>query len=164
MEAVFNAILSERMAGLPVVNTALAVEAVGFQAWEGHWLGVLITPWFLNLLIVPKAGSPWPQQFETGKGKEVVLAFPQGEYKFSPRREESIGSYLSCSLASPVHEWKAQAEIRRTAEDVLQLLKSIPVRAIEPEQAATDNGQEQPASQGCALSRRAFLGGAGAAG
>ena len=31
------------------VNPALAVEAVGFRPWEDHWLGVMVTPWFMNL-------------------------------------------------------------------------------------------------------------------
>lgn len=162
LEQVFSAIHQERMAGLPVANPAIEVEAVEFQAWEGHWLGILITPWFLNLLVLPKQGSPWPESLETGKGKEITLVFPQGEYRFSAREEPGIGGYLSCSLASPVHDWSSQAEIRKTAREVMRLLKSIPLQSIDTTTTEADNaGQNTAESGGCALSRRAFLGAAG---
>ena len=43
-----------RMEGLDFVNPALSVEAVAFAPWQGHWLGVLITPWFMNLILAPR--------------------------------------------------------------------------------------------------------------
>jgi hypothetical protein len=36
LEAVFNEIAETRMAGLPILNTALKVQAVGFREWEGN--------------------------------------------------------------------------------------------------------------------------------
>ncbi|WP_210394942.1 [NiFe]-hydrogenase assembly chaperone HybE [Motiliproteus sediminis] len=147
LEQVFNDIYRQRMQDVPVVNPAIRVEAVGFDEWEGHWLGVLITPWFMNLLVVPKQGAPWPE-FDTAKrkGEEIALSFPQGAYNFSAREEEGIGSYLSCSLASPVHEWNNHLELRKTAQDVLRLLRTLPVVQVD----------EEPA-KGCNLSRRNFL-------
>ncbi len=154
LESIYTVIYKEQMRDVPVVNHNLRVEAIGFSEWEGHWLGILLTPWFMNLLVIPKAGSPWPE-LEMGKGKELELSFPQGAYKFSPRFEEEIGSYLSCSLASPVQEWKSHAEAQATALSVLNLLKSIPLHNTE-EESATDMA---PQHSGCDSSRRAFLGG-----
>lgn len=153
LERVYQQILEQRMEGLPVVNPALKVEAIGFQEWEGHWLGVLVTPWFINLLVMRKQGSPWPELKE-GKGNDVVLRFPQGEYKFSPRQEEELGSFLSCSLASPVHEWKSHAEARHTAQEVMRLIKLLPVAQLD------DSGGCGQAGSDCNLSRRGFLSGA----
>ena len=49
----YEAIYAERMRDLPIVNPRLAVEAVGFEQWEDQDLGVLITPWFMNLVLLP---------------------------------------------------------------------------------------------------------------
>ena len=59
IEAAFRAILETRMRGLPVLNPAVEVEAVGFRAWEGHWLGMLVTPWFINLMLLPLEPERW---------------------------------------------------------------------------------------------------------
>ena len=42
------------MAGVPMLNPALRVQAVGFRHWQSHWLGVLVTPWFMNLMLLPR--------------------------------------------------------------------------------------------------------------
>ena len=46
----FSRIQAERMADVPLLNPALTVETVGFRLWQDSWLGVLITPWSMNLL------------------------------------------------------------------------------------------------------------------
>ncbi len=157
LERVFEQVLTEQMLGIPVVNPALQVEAVDFVEWEGHWLGVLVTPWFINLMVIPKLGSPWPE-LEMGKGKELKIDFPQGSYKFSARQEPEIGSYLNCSLASPVHEWKRHADAVATAKDVMRLIKLIPVAQVE-QPAAAGCDQSDQNTTGCNLTRRGFLGG-----
>ena len=53
LEAAFLRIEREAMDGLPLLNKALRVQAVGFERWQGQWLGALVTPWFLNLVLVP---------------------------------------------------------------------------------------------------------------
>ncbi len=157
LEQIYSTIYREQMHDVPVVNPAIQVEAIGFSEWEGQWLGILLTPWFMNVLVIPKVGSPWPE-LEMGKGKELMLSFPQGEYKFSARVDKGIGSYLCCSLISPVNDWKSHPEAKRTAEDVLRLMKSIPVTHIEDEQSeSADGGCQQSTS--CDLSRRAFIAG-----
>jgi [NiFe] hydrogenase assembly HybE family chaperone len=44
LETAFNEMLDKRMRDLPVVNTALSVQAVGFNRFGEDWLGILITP------------------------------------------------------------------------------------------------------------------------
>ncbi|WP_059287489.1 [NiFe]-hydrogenase assembly chaperone HybE [Aquitalea magnusonii] len=57
LEALFRDIAASRMQGIPILNPALQVEAIGFQQWGGPqgrlWAGVLLTPWFMNLLLLP---------------------------------------------------------------------------------------------------------------
>ena len=52
LEAAFARIEREQMAGVPILNPALRVQAVDFTRWQGQWLGALVTPWFLNLVLV----------------------------------------------------------------------------------------------------------------
>lgn len=40
----FRRIAATRMAGLPMNHDGLTVEAVGFRAWEGKRVGVLVLP------------------------------------------------------------------------------------------------------------------------
>ena len=51
--------VARRMEGLGFVNQALEVEAVAFEPWQGHWLGVMVTPWFMNLVLLPRQPSRW---------------------------------------------------------------------------------------------------------
>jgi len=91
--------VAARMDGLPIVNPALAVEAVGFAPWQGHWLGVMLTPWFMNLVIAPGDESAW-QPLPPGARRSH--AFPAGAYEFIGARDEIAGEFQMCSLFSPV--------------------------------------------------------------
>ena len=62
LEAAFNDILQTRMHDVPVLNTALSVQALGFLRYQQDWLGVLVTPWFMSLLLMPEPGSIWQTQ------------------------------------------------------------------------------------------------------
>ena len=47
-----------KVKGLPIYNPTLAVEAVGFREHEGRQVGVIVTPWFMNLTVLPIGGGP----------------------------------------------------------------------------------------------------------
>ena len=128
------------MVGVPIVNDKLAVRAIGFRPWREHWLGILLTPWFMNLMLLPraeaaaevlsppagveKALSPPGRGFGRGGEKTPVGAvrtfvFPSGSYDFVAGHEEGIGHYYSCSLFSPVFEFESQEAAEQTAEAAL---------------------------------------------
>jgi [NiFe] hydrogenase assembly HybE family chaperone len=111
LQRAFTLILDTRMRDLPLVNPALRVEAVGFRRWNGLWLGALVTPWFINLMLLPDAPALWPQR---RIGEKVTFAFPAGRFEFIAGKEPSFGEYLSCSLFSPVFEF-ADHETARLA-------------------------------------------------
>ena len=46
------------MKGMPIYNPTLAVEAVGFREHEGRQAGVMVTPWFMNLTVLPSRAGP----------------------------------------------------------------------------------------------------------
>ncbi len=119
LEAAFTAIQYQRMADVPILNPCLQVRAVGFNEWGGHCLGVLITPWFMNLMLLPHEGDDW-----TGlcSGTKINHTFPSGSYEFIVGEEEGIGQYQMCSLFSPMFEFEDQAAAVATAEAVLECI------------------------------------------
>lgn len=115
LEAAFNTILTERMADIPIVNPSLDVAAIGFCEYENNWLGVMITPWFLNLMLLPGDGEDW-SSLQTGETQ--LHSFPSGRYQFITGYEASIGHYQSCSLFSPMFEFADQQAAIETAEAI----------------------------------------------
>lgn len=89
------AILAGPMRDVPILNPRLAVEAVGFQRLGPAWFGVLVTPWFINLVLVPDAAPAVPA------GSAVAFDLPCGRLEFLHARL-GARSVLACSLLSPV--------------------------------------------------------------
>jgi len=94
--------VAQRMAGIPIVNPALDVEAIAFAPWEGHWLGVMLTPWFMNLTLTPRDPAAWRPLLP---GAKRSYRFPAGDYEFVGARDDTIGEYQVCSLFSPLFEF-----------------------------------------------------------
>ena len=113
------AAVAERMAGLPVVNPALAVEAIDFQRWEGHWLGVVVTPWFMNLTLAPAEPSSWVALPVGGKRR---LRFPAGDFEFIGAHDPGFGDFQVCSLFSPMDRFEDQPGARLVAQLALKAL------------------------------------------
>lgn len=147
LEKAFQGILETRMEGVPILNPALSVEAVGLRAWQGHWIGALVTPWFINLVMLPGDG-PWRSVPDRDS---VWYAFPAGRFEFIAGSERSLGSYHACSLFSPVSEFGDQATARETARVALESLFDPSLLGESPPSADPDGPQ---------MSRRDFLRGA----
>ncbi|MEE7626661.1 [NiFe]-hydrogenase assembly chaperone HybE [Methylobacter sp. Wu8] len=128
LETTFNEILDKRMRELPVVNFALSVQAVGFSRFGEDWLGVLITPWFMNLMLLPGPDSAWREQ---QPGIKIDKRFPYGTFEFMLGSETPIGIYALCSLFSPMFQFENQAAALATAQAALQgLLAETAPRAV----------------------------------
>ncbi len=117
LEARFEEIARTRMEGVPILNPALGVEALGFEPLEeggGDRLGVLITPWFLNLVILPAgAHEGW------ATGHKLRRRLPAGEVEFIVTLDEELGPLLMCSLFSPVFEFADRQAAHDTAASAL---------------------------------------------
>lgn len=117
-EACFEEIRTTRMAGIPILNEALSVKVVGEREWNGDWLAVLVTPWFMNLMLVRAE-----EEAETlAQGAKRHFAFPAGQFEFIYGREDAIGSYWMCSLFSPVFEFADQETAEAAAAAALDVL------------------------------------------
>ena len=134
--------VSERMRALPVYNEHLDMRVVGVHRCEQGLLGVVITPWCMNLTLVPPEDAP-----ARVEGTKRELAFPSGSYTFIAGQLAGIGPLESCSLFSPMDEFDDPEVAQLVAGHALEELLREPAAA----NAATP-----------ALSRRNFLrGGSG---
>jgi [NiFe] hydrogenase assembly HybE family chaperone len=150
LEAAFEAIRVERMHDVPILNAALKVEAVGLRPWNGCLLGALVTPWFINLIVLPGEG-PWRSVRLT---ESVWYAFPSGRFQFIAYDEPGLGQYHACSLLSPVLEFADHETAREMARVAVESLFDPTLLGEPPPPPPGD----EPDSMG----RRDFLRGASA--
>ena len=134
---------ASRMSGIPILNPRLTVEAVGFRRWQGQWLGALITPWCLNVMLVPDDPAEWPA---IAAGDKRVVRFPAGTYEFIAGRDEILGEHHDLSLFSPVLEFEDALAARLTAEAALDALLD----------AGNDRAQA-PVQEPAPITKRQFL-------
>lgn len=136
------------MSDVPIVNSVLQVQALDFALWQNNWLGVLITPWCINLLLLPGRHGHW----ESVAGNHRLFhSFPSGNYAFLGGEEAEIGEYQSCSLISAMGQFPDQESARAVAGEVIKNLLKAPnplPEAIKKEQ----NLNAEPS-----LSKRRFL-------
>lgn len=147
-------VVEVRMRGLPVHNPRLVVEAVGFRAFgDGMIVGVLVTPWFVNLVVL---GRPLPPV-----GSGVELAFPGGTFTAMGAAPEGV-SHLAVSLLSPVTELADRGAARALAEEALRLILTPDgAGASRTEPQATKGDAPVPATPPAAprsVGRRGILG------
>lgn len=157
LEAVFAHIRDTRMQGVPILNEAMPVKAVGLREWGAYWLGVMVTPWFMNLVLLPREGAgadvAWPGMRVT---EGQTHAMPSGQYAFLLSEEDGLGRYQMCSLFSPMAEFADAEAAIATAEAVMVALFEAPCPDdAEPEQAEASPPVERPAPK--PMSRRALL-------
>jgi [NiFe] hydrogenase assembly HybE family chaperone len=142
------------MHGLPIYNPQLVVEAVQFREHAGRQVGIVLTPWFMNIVAVATAADRESWQ----SGATVRLGFPSGEYDFIVGEIEEFGWLASCSLFSPMNDFADHAAARAAAESAGGALfepdpDEAPQVATSAAVAPDDN-----ATPGKPVSRRALLG------
>ncbi len=121
LEAVFNVIANTRMADLPICNPAVQVQAVGFHAWNEHWVGVLVTPWTISLVLMPGENTPLKT---LGADEKMLWEFPSGNYEFMGLNEPALGTCHICSLISPVIDVERHEDAVSIAEQMMAALFS----------------------------------------
>ncbi len=110
---------------------------MAFAPWNGHWLGVLLTPWSMNLVLAPRDRAAWP---DVAPGAKLRLRFPAGDYDFVGARDDVAGETLVCSLFSPVLEFEDQATARLVAELAREAL-------FDPAHAEAADGSPAPGAR-----------------
>jgi len=160
LERTFNRILRAKARHMPVINEALRVEAVSFRSWQGRSLGVMVTPWFMGLMLIPREGDDWSG---LRPGEKCIHEFPTGAYEFTVAEEDGIGRYQVCTLFSPMSRFADQETAVATAEAVLRGLigeerrDSAATADAADKTAATEASGPEPRLEERSLSRRDLL-------
>jgi len=153
LAAMYRRIWETCMHDMPFVNRALTVEVVGFRKWQGDWVGAAVTPWFLNLFVLPGGGRLWTDR---PAGERCNIAFPVGELEFIADDDNSaeIPAYQYCPLITQVSQFATQEAARATAEEALVTLFRAPplVEETVPMVASANLAPSPPKP-----SRRAFF-------
>ncbi|HEY0329113.1 MAG TPA: [NiFe]-hydrogenase assembly chaperone HybE [Rhodopseudomonas sp.] len=136
------------MRELPIHNAKLAVAAVGFRVYDGHALGVVLTPWFMNLVLVPLDAT----EGEAAPGATLSRSLPAGMFEFTVGALDGFGSIESCSLFSPMFDFADQQSALAAAEAALAAV-------LDPEFDVALAAAEA-ARPRAAIDRRNFLRGA----
>lgn len=109
----------EAMRDLPICNPALEIEAIGFRPYGGHALGVILTPWFMNLMI---CAADAEELSPKAPGETACWPLTAGRVDFVVGRLEGFGRVDSCSLFSPMDDFADHAEARAVAVATLDEL------------------------------------------
>jgi len=108
----------QELRGLPVHHPLLDVEAVGFRRVGDAVLGVVITPWCMNLVRIGEDAA----EYADGAAREHAL--PAGTVLFHTGRLPGFGALEQASLFSPMAEFADMAAARAVAEEALRLVLS----------------------------------------
>jgi [NiFe] hydrogenase assembly HybE family chaperone len=142
LAARYRDIEAKAMRDAPICNGALAVEAIGFREFAGHVIGVVATPWFLNLVAAPSVADEAPKL----RGCLLRLSFPAGAVDFTVTEVDGFGRLGVAALISPMFDFPDQDAAHAAAVAALTALFDSKLHS------ATFEARAKPA-----LDRRAFL-------
>ena len=76
LESSFREIAKKEMQALPFYRENIPVKAGGFTLFEKQWIGTILTPWMLELIVLPGPSQEWPRR---KIGERIALALPCGQ-------------------------------------------------------------------------------------
>jgi [NiFe] hydrogenase assembly HybE family chaperone len=110
-------LVAHRMADLPIYNPKLAVQTTEFRR-HGPWsVGIVVTPWFMNVVAVPDDPTLLPPSVAT-----LTLALPAGEIEAIAADLDGFGRLAAASLFSPMDAFDDPAVTAATAQAALAAL------------------------------------------
>lgn len=116
--ALHERIAVTRMAGLPILHPALSVQAVAFAERDGGLSGILVTPWFMNL--VWRAMKAHDLPLPVGRSHE--RQWGQTALQALGAWDVELGAYEVCALFSPMFEFRDQEAAVTMAQAVARQL------------------------------------------
>lgn len=108
-------------------STPAAADVALDSSFEmpGDWVGALITPWFVNLFVLPGGGDLWS---DLRSGERCHIVFPIGPLEFiaddDPTAE--VPAYQYCPLFAPPGQFASQAAARAAAMAALDAMFGMP--------------------------------------
>lgn len=163
VEARYLHLWATSMRDLPFVNPALSIEALGFRRHgpaggrmadktigdtAGDWIGAIITPWVIGLLLLPGGGVLWSDR---RPGERCHVEFPIGPIEFIAdyEAEADLPAYQYCPLFAPPSSFASQIAAQAAATAALAALLTATGASDDPASKPTAGRRES--------SRRAFL-------
>jgi [NiFe] hydrogenase assembly HybE family chaperone len=113
--------VAPRMRALGLARSGLQVQAVDFRVLDSDdelLLGVLITPWCLNLVLLPQCHCDRPSEC-LGRPRELG----GWALEFQTAALAEPGAYASCGLFSDMARFADQAAAVVTAQACLEVLR-----------------------------------------
>lgn len=153
LEQHFRRVHQTAMAGMSFLNEALEVAALPFERIQGDWVGIVLTPWFLHVYLLPGGGELWQ---DLAQGLRRSVALPAGALDFLGDEDDELGPYQYCVLLAPVPQFADQAAALVSAQEAMQALLTPPPQEAAPE--APVAAADAPAAGAAAdAGRRGFL-------
>lgn len=127
----FEHVHTERMQDLPFLNPALSVRALDFRRCEGDWLGAVVTPWSVQLMLVPGGGALW---VDTAVGERSMVALPVGRLAFiADEGDPGLPAFQYLPLVNGTAAFAGDGAARALACDALATaLRAGPGAAAAP--------------------------------
>ncbi len=116
LEIEFRRIHMEQMQGIPILNPAIDVQTLGFDHYQGRILGVLITPWLMNVVMLPRDDENWSN---SQVGQKKNFQFPSRSYRFMANKINGIGPCHTHSLYSPMNQFSSHSQAVNSAHAFL---------------------------------------------
>ncbi|WP_429159108.1 hydrogenase-2 assembly chaperone [Aeromonas media] len=124
LAAQYERIAREEMQALPFYHPAMPIVAE-CTLFEGQWLGCVLTPWMLSLVVLPGPDQLWPVRNSSDR---LALQLPCGNMTFMVGALPEMGQLLACSLMSPLDPHLGAEQGLSLVSSTLKMLLSLPVQ------------------------------------
>jgi [NiFe] hydrogenase assembly HybE family chaperone len=135
------------------VNSLLNCTGVGFARCQGDWLGVVITPWCMDLVLLPGGGTLWG---DIPAGQRRYVELPLGAVAFTAAEDPQLGHYQHAPLVATVASLPDMATATRLANQAMRGICGDGVPATVPPSELSDASADSTSAPET-HSRRGFL-------
>ena len=111
------------MQDLPFYHKGIKCFCPKFVLFEDQWIGTVLTPWMMSVVILPGPQQQWePREL----GDKLTVQLPYKVLTFTVSSVENVPQYLSCSLHSPLDTNLTNEQAVQLTQDCLRMVLSIP--------------------------------------